>query len=299
MYIESVIDVSRRVLIERGERGDGGAQALKFMNYISDERLIQAAMLADAAHETSQIIRFCDKESWDTAEMVDMLDAWQSRITFLFFEDGVLRTQSFTCFMLKFLQSPRVINFGDKVVTIGSHGGVPDLIIRRCMERMKVWHRLALSVKAAEFPSFEVWGSFGIFKLITGRRPNQDINRDQIERVATSFGLNASLLKAQTEDHVHLAMTIKSKDGVCNGEAWRLAVMRSRGNAEKHPTTELVSALQRYRAYNISTSGLEQSFSMQDSLFGKQADRNLVARQHLLGSKVPLSSRILNFNPDV
>ncbi len=299
LYIEAIIDVSRRILIERGKNGKGAAEADKFLQYITDERLLQAAMLADAAHETSQIIRFCDKETWDTSEMVDMLDAWTARVTFCFFEDGVLRTQSFTSFMLKVLSKVRTINYGDKMMTIGNHGGVSPVIIGRCMGRMKAWHRLALTVRAAEFPSFEVWGSFSVFKLRAESKLTHGMGIDpgQVERLAKAFSLNQTSLQAQIEDHVHLAMTIKKKDNVDTGQAWKLAVRRSTEHhrqVEKHPVDELRASLKRYRAYNISTSGIEQSFSLQDSLFGSKVVRDAYTTAALPSTCVELKHGFRN-----
>jgi hypothetical protein len=271
-----VIEVAVRIIKERPKEDAKGATY--FLRYLSEERFLQAAMMADAAHETSSIIRMCDKEAFDTAEMCDMLAAWKSRVTFLFFENGVTTTQSFTAFALKVMSRVHVVEINGEPKGFGSLGGVAAPIIDRCLKRMRCWHRLALSVLDAEFPSFEVWASFGIFKLSRPDTLQSDRSTERDEhfrRLAKAFGVNASQLKAQFDDHEHFALALKSTGTLTNGEAWSQAVMKTAKRADvrkDHPVSALLPVLQRYRAYNISTSGVEQAFSMQDWLFGGRSN---------------------------
>lgn len=208
LYIEAIVDVAVRIAIERG-RDDCADDARKFLQFICDERLVQLAMLADAAHETSLIIRTCDVENWDTSEASEMLSSWRSRVTFLFCQDGVLTTESFTNFMLQFLKKPHTVVVDGRPKTFGSPAGVAEAVIKRCLSRMRCWHKVALSVLSAEFPSFEVWQAFNIFRLKPVSVATDVPAAEHFERISKAFGIDKTQLKVQYVDHVHLAASIK------------------------------------------------------------------------------------------
>ena len=92
-------------------------------------------------------------------------------------------------------------------------------------------------MKEAEFPTFEVWSSFGIFKL----RSTMGVGGDAFERLGNAFDQDRAALKSQYEDHYHLAQVLKNNQGHSTGEAWRLAIARSAraDQKDRHPTHEL------------------------------------------------------------
>jgi len=237
LFIDSILSVAARIINERADDDPAVATAKHFFEFVNAETLLQAAMMADAAHETSSIIRTCDSEQFDTAEMSDMLVAWKQRVTFLFFQNGVATTESFTAHMIKFLSKPHVYTIKGKVKSIGSLHGVPQAVYDRCLSRMKTWHRLGLSVLGTEFPTFEIWSAFSIFKL----RSTMGVGGDAFERLATAFGVDRAFLKSQYEDHYSLAQVIKNNQGVSTGEAWQLAVAKSARSdqRDRHPTGAL------------------------------------------------------------
>ena len=145
LYVEAVIHVALRIVAERGS--DSATQHAKaFLTYINNERLVQLAMMADAADEALKLIRECDKEEWDTARMADLVQNFMDRIEWLFEKNGVLDAQTFTAHMLNILKSVKSWTVNGTPKQIGNVLGVPAIEISRCLARMRAWRAVALSV---------------------------------------------------------------------------------------------------------------------------------------------------------
>ena len=83
-----------------------------------------------------------------------------STITGLFNDGAALRTFGYTSLMLRTLRDPMVWTSGSRVRTLGNAAGVSDIVIQRCLSRMKCWLVLAKATIEAEFPAFEVSQAF-------------------------------------------------------------------------------------------------------------------------------------------
>ena len=280
LYVEAVIHVALRIVAERGS--DSAAQHAKaFLTYINNERLVQLAMMADAADEALKLIRECDKEEWDTARMVDLVQNFMDRIEWLFEKNGVLDAQTFTAHMLNILKSVKSWTVNGTPKQIGNVLGVPAIEISRCLARMRAWRAVALSVLSAEFPDFELHASFAIFSLAppdagpAGRVEATGARDVHFRRLAQVLDLDHEKLRAQYDDHVYLARRLKSTQELGNGEAWRMAMEKTQRDSSirsAHPAQELKAALMRSRAFSISTGGVERGFSKQMWLFGTSGD---------------------------
>ena len=277
LYVEAITATALRIVAERGNEV-AAQDAKSFLTFMNTERLLQAAMMADAADETAQLIRTCDAEDWDTAKMMGMLENYKSRVKFLFDDRGVLQSQSFTQHMLKYLRRVHTWVVDNRQCSIGSPLGVPHHVLERCIARMQHWRALALTILSVEFPEFEVYGAFSIFDLPDDPSkvaPQIGGMDEYFRRLAQAFNVGLPDLKSQYEDHLHLALRIKMTQRMPNGEAWRMAIQHTQAKKAvraDHPAGALAAVVKRYRAFGISTSGVERAFSKQMWLFGTNGD---------------------------
>lgn len=84
---EAVISFLVRVAIERGSADRAGLFATSCLDALSDELMLTAAMLADAADECMILIRFFDHREVDNAKVCSEVKSFVDRISTLFFED--------------------------------------------------------------------------------------------------------------------------------------------------------------------------------------------------------------------
>ena len=107
--------------------------AKKFLQFVDEERLVLASMVADMADELVLFLRFWDTESYDPSEVAQRIDAFRFKV-FHMFARGFCIQSGHTAFMLQALeQRIRTIIFNDG--TLKSIGGaaVPAEIVERCM----------------------------------------------------------------------------------------------------------------------------------------------------------------------
>ena len=60
----------------------------RFLRFVDNERLLQLALLADAAEEAKALTRLTDRESCETEKVAQEVEAYLARITMLFIDRG-------------------------------------------------------------------------------------------------------------------------------------------------------------------------------------------------------------------
>ena len=154
LFLGPVLQTALRIALVRNDKQ--GAAANRFLQWVSTERCLCAAMLADGADESMVLTRFLDAEEADPAELNLEICSFMRRIHALFNERRCLTIVGYTSAMLKFLSTPMVFTVGNDVRSLGEAGGVPETIVESCLARMRCWVALARAACAAEFPHFEV-----------------------------------------------------------------------------------------------------------------------------------------------
>jgi hypothetical protein len=257
------------------------AHAKSFLEFLDTERLLQAAMLADAADECLQFTRQLDSEDTDSSALNDEVGQYLERLTLLFTQGQCITLPGYTSFMLKNLQRCRAIRLDhDTIITLGCPHGVPPDIINRCLSRMRNFTVVAKEVLEAEFPSYDLNRSFCIFNLarsgggVTPPHEGVDMPDDvscNFRRLAQAFNVDFLELVTQYNDHLPIARRLKSVTGSSNHDAWSEALQKTqRHSKSSHPAGALIPVLQRYLCYTVSTAKVEQSFSKLKRILGEQ-----------------------------
>lgn len=93
MHLPAVFEVAHRIVSSR--RGAEADAIRSWLQAVSAEELLQLSMCADGADEGMQMIRFCDQEGMDIAELNWQVGQFTSRIDALF-QDNHCLTQGYT-----------------------------------------------------------------------------------------------------------------------------------------------------------------------------------------------------------
>ena len=258
-----------------------GERAHAFLAECSTESLLQLAMLADGSAETLELIRFFDKESYDSAAVAEMLVQYKHRLDTLFVQREVLQCPGHTTHLIGLLQSKErtaVLKHGLLKILGGPDSVTPELL-HRCIGRMCNWVTLVYTRVAAEFPNHDLLNSMSIFNL--GDSPAgaeqvanhaEDLKRARQEsllRLSQAFDVAVDRPSQQElmrqymslrRNAIHLLRVGKAAS---NAEAWRLARGKLKDRRLSNHDTNLIDVLLcRYYCLNgFTTSGVEQSFS--------------------------------------
>ena len=258
------------------------SQAKDFLEFLSTEVLVQAAMLADAADECLLFTRQLDDEDTDSAKLNDEVAEYLDRLQCLFTDGQCVSLPGYTSFMLANLQRSRAVRLdGSTIITLGCPHGVPRSIIDQCLARMRSFTVVAKEVLDAEFPSYDLNRAFCIFNLSSSsgggltphRSPDgmpEEVSRN-FKRLTQAFDVDLFELVAQYNDHLPMACRVKMLTNCSNQDAWREALRKTqRHSKSSHPAGALVPVLQRYLCYTVSTAKVEQSFSKLKRVLGEQ-----------------------------
>lgn len=135
--IYAVIEKANWVVVNRPNTGAQAAMR-RFLNHLTNEQYLTAAMLADAAAEDINLIRFTEPEDVDVADVLGQVEAFRRNIKFLFgHERGCKKAQCFTSFALKVLGQVRPFKKGTKVESFGTRDGITDAMFEKCITRMR------------------------------------------------------------------------------------------------------------------------------------------------------------------
>ena len=154
----------RLCILRKGTRE--GRIAKTFLETISFQILLMAAMMADAGSEVLVLLRALDTEElMEPAAIMQTVEDYLDRVTWLFFHDGCLETDSYTAVMMKWLADSHYFVVDGKGRSLG--GGPPTRgDLDYCFARIRSWVVLARDVVHAEFPSFELVSCFSAFAWI-------------------------------------------------------------------------------------------------------------------------------------
>ena len=141
--------------------------AREWLEYVSNENCLQAAMMADASDQTMALGRLMDDEGVDPATLNHEVKQYVRSIDLLFGDEAkCLTTFGYTQAMLRTLVKPLVWTLSGKSFHIG--GGVPGAVIERCLDRMRCWVKVMKSTCAVEFPSFEITSVWALADNLNG-----------------------------------------------------------------------------------------------------------------------------------
>ena len=139
-------------------------KAKAWLAWLSPGKIIQCAMLADAADEGMALTRYCDREDMAVAEMPTQVMTFLDRITHLFGANrACLNCVGYTATALELLREPIVWVVGASEPC--SLRPPTDAEIDACFNHMGGFLKLALLEVQAEFPDWEVAQAFSIFNL--------------------------------------------------------------------------------------------------------------------------------------
>ena len=277
-------------------RSDASAKkARNWLSWLSEEHVLQAAMLADAADSSLAFTRTLDTEGADPAVLKGELSQYLKEIQGLFGEGKCLTSFGYTSSMCELLKSPIVFPLGKDMKSIGSSRGVKTETVNLCLGRMRAWLKLAASAIEAEFPHFEITQAYEVFNL---RGVNQNLVDSQLKTLAHTFKVDFKVLKSQWQDlYPRAQMQFKTQMGLlldkvnlsmsrdANKDAWRITLGQFAGTTNgrnNHPSETLRTVLLNYFVCTPSTSGIEQNFSKGQLKYSKQRHHALPAHEELI-----------------
>lgn len=278
-------------------RTDVASQKAKaWLAWISEEHLLQAAMLADAADSSLALTRSLDTENIDPAVLRNELVLYQKEIQSLFVQGKCLTAFGYTSTMCQMLKHPVVFQCGRGMKSLGSMSGVETATINTCLDRMRAWVKLAVAAIEAEFPHFEVMQAFDVFDLrgvksgstsdaslkLLAHTYNVDFN--SLKSEWDFFYPRAQLLFKQPTKSLMDDTVSKDMSRDANKQTWKFllekySVARLR---KAHPATSLRQLLLKYLVCSPSTSGIEQNFSKCQAKYGKQRHHALPQHEELV-----------------
>lgn len=154
IYIHATILTALRVWRTRTD--ESSSRAKRFLSWVSDEKMLQAAMLADAADSSLHFTRLMDREDLDPAILSTECHMYLASMKALFCEGQIFDRFGFTSTMMKTLAQPMVFQVGAETRCLGDAAGVAADVKTICLQRMQSWVRLAEAALQAEFPEFEL-----------------------------------------------------------------------------------------------------------------------------------------------
>ncbi|CAK0825749.1 unnamed protein product [Prorocentrum cordatum] len=290
LFMPAFLQVAGCMAVCRG--GEEKTDARNFLRMITEEVCIQVAMMADAADEGLLFTRELDSEESDAAEMASRVKTFLAKLEYLFNQEVCLVTLGYTRHMLHLLtDSVRVLRISKtQVRSIGGPTCLDDgVAVRTCMQRIRSFVRVSISVTVAKFPNYEIVSAFRVF-CIDEKKKSQNVYSDPefaacFERLAMFYSVDQAQLQAEFADLAQVAKSRMVFNGCSVRDAWQCAATRAHamqsasrgpanlrdGRGKRFRMTALGDVLQGYLAASISTAGVEQDFSRFKRVFGEQA----------------------------
>ncbi len=273
LFLPALVATASEVAIVR--QGSKPAKAaLAFLEGLTEERVVQVAMMADAAQETLLITRMFDTEGYDLAKVPSAIRAYVKTLEHLFLQSppGCQET-GYAAFAIRTLQKPLL--FHGRGYALRSVGGqeVDRGTLARCVARMACWTRLAIQRAAFEFPQWLPMHGFCMFDL--GIKPDvlkEDHHVDEcIDRLGQLLQLDRGHFQEEFKRCQHYAFVhFQEKGGRGRNSASWAAGLQKRG------VSNSVHILQAWDG--MTTSGVEQTFSKAQHAVGSR--RELLSDEH-------------------
>eukprot|EP00974_Lingulodinium_polyedra_P134267 11228356-Lingulodinium_polyedra.AAC.1 len=243
-YIMTAVSIA---IVRKGKAEAKHAAA--FLNWISEERLVALAMLADAAQHGLEFIRFWDGDNVDPSAISGEIGVFVLKAQSLFM-DGKCTSLGHTHHMLKSLNKPIPIPKHASGVPLRSVGGVDvSTAVEANLKRLQCWVSMAIEVLQTEFPDTEFLQCFTMFALKREGAPppvHDAAFQRHADRLALKSGLDLAKFTGQFEDVHYLAQYLyKTIPGISALEAWREALARKRRRwGAMRPLDEIMRGLQ-------------------------------------------------------
>jgi hypothetical protein len=235
-------------MAEKRKKDKAGQLARQYLEDLTQEQLVQLALLADAGDEGLLLVRAMDHETLDAAEISTQVTAFIDRITVLFQHRAALQS-GYTQHILSLIEQKSVCIFLPNAVR--KFGEVDDDVLNRCLERMRSWSRLAIEVLRTEFPSHSLFNSMQIFSLKAERQfRDSDCADDHFLRLAQVFGVNAGALRDQLLRHRSVAEQVMREGGLKSRDAWERTMQRL--GKTGLPSDHLGPVICRYIAWQVA-----------------------------------------------
>ena len=266
-HIFDVIGTAMWVTQYRKGRKDAN-YAQPWLDNLDEEKIIQGAMLCEAAHSAYDFMRKLDFDKADSSILSTEIAAFLKTIGHLFRDRGCLRMQfGVVPYVLELLSSQqRVYYCADHTVkTIGGKSP-PSGAIERCLGRNIAWSGLAVSVVEAEFPEFELLQAFewlSVTKHKHGRRQEIDDERGRRHclRLSKTFSVDAHRLQSQHSDVIKYVWAKVEFTGMSSHDAWADVMYQMKHSTDgRHPIDALGPVVIAYLTYRLSTSKVEEIF---------------------------------------
>ena len=251
---------------------DDAKGALRFLDWLNEERYLQACMMGDATDEIMGLLRFTDNEEMDVDETVKHVSSNQKHLYYLFGPAmGCTQVQGFTKFGLQLLQQPHYFNVKGNMYACGGPGNVTPSMLRACLARMKPWLVLADCVVETEFPSFDVCMAFSVFSLQDLRQVDLDAEGERcLRRLAAAFRVDAEPSLGQFQYVRPIALNIFLETGCCSKAAWAEALRRVLLSSQARPVGDLQTIMVEKTSFLGTTAAVEQGFALSRAVIKPQ-----------------------------
>jgi hypothetical protein len=271
LHISPFLDVVQDIITKRSD--DAAADCVQWVESLSEEKLVQLGMLADASDEMLVLTRSLDSEEVDTAGLHEVLESFLANMDGLLNRGKCLEVTSYTKHVLDALARTRIFHLPD--ATVRSVGGMNDKahVVQKCLSRMVAWLHIAREVLVTEFPDYEVFQAFRVFNLGTVEPGKEAWNlgkgtkvEECLNRLAVACTVDPAHLYAEFAMHHPIAFTRKTQSvGLDNKAAWKDAVestQKHHGTKKSYSVEALRPVLARYLGWTCATSAVEQGFSV-------------------------------------
>jgi len=121
---------------------DEAKSASHFLAWLSTEKLVILAMLADAGVEALILTRAVDKEDVASEDLPFLLRGLMQRITMMFVDGGAVELGHTKWLLEALRQHPVIVYHRGNVKQLGSYQGVPQAVIDNALNRMACWARV-------------------------------------------------------------------------------------------------------------------------------------------------------------
>ena len=189
--------------------------AMFFLEHCLEERVLQAAMMADAAEENLKIVRFFDNpgsRGYDLTYIARELHTYLNTIDYLFVcngdasDAGCLKCGGYTAYIIEvILKRPRVAVLGAKQrsLSIGGPGTVTAGMVSRCLARMASWVRLAAVCVDVEFPGWKCIIAFTVFDVTRDRQKSTGFPAEFTQECWQRLGVIFNVPHKQLEEEAN------------------------------------------------------------------------------------------------
>lgn len=252
--------------------------ALFFLERCTEERLLQSAMMADAAEENLSIVRFFDNpggKGYDLTYVAQELHRYLNTLHYLFVQDdaGCLACGGYTSYIMEeILKRPRVAVTRRQTFSIGGPGSVNAAMVSRCLARMACYVRLATQCVNAEFPGWRCLLAFSVFNVSgkTSTGFSGEFVQECWQRLGETFRVPSKQLEEEAKRLTPMARHHfeMAKGDFTWAQAWAAAT-RDFLESRREPLECLPQVVTRLQAWDgVSTSVVEQGFSVIHRILG-------------------------------